>query len=251
MRVAIVMTYFDRFFQLCKTLETLQNIKDLFVVIINDNDKISLTLPTKYKNINISIINVINKVWINPEPAYNLGIIEALKFDPEIIILQNAECYHVGNIVEYSRNNITEFNYLSFACFSIDKNHTFNETFATNKTKATQNGQNGWYNHSIYNPVAYDFCSAIKTSNLIKLNGYDERLSQGWCYGDNYLLHRIKLLGLEVKIVDSPFVVHQWHYYDSIMIKQRRTKISINKKIYSELLLDQDYKAKHLITKDL
>ena len=44
------------------------------------------------------------------------------------------------------------------------------------------------------------------------LGGFDERYGSGSSYDDDELLHRIKLLGLDIKIVDEVIGVHQWHY---------------------------------------
>lgn len=52
---------------------------------------------------------------INPCIPYNIGF-ELCKGD--IIIIQNAECFHVGNILQYLIDNLNENDYITFSCFS-------------------------------------------------------------------------------------------------------------------------------------
>lgn len=257
-KIGIVMPYFNRQFQLNKTIETInnQNYKNLFVVIVDDNSDDEIILPDC--NFKVKIIRIGDeKQWTNPEPAYNKGIDFLLKnTDSEILIIQNPECYHVGNVLDFTANNVTKENYITFGCYSIDKNNTFNTNFnvvdfinTLGNNKAVQvDFTNGWYNHSIHRPVGYEFCAAIHISNIIKLNGYDERLAFGCGYGDNYLLHRIKLLGLNYYIIDSPFVVHQYHENS---IKNNKTNlVNKNREIYLDLIKSNDIRGVHLFTDD-
>lgn len=253
-KASIVCTYFNRQFQLNETLDSfLYYDPSLFNVIIVD-DKSDEPIKLKEYPFKISIVRVEDKKWVNMEPAYNLGILEALKHNPEIIILQNAENYHVGGILNEALK-VTNDNYLVFGCYSLDKETTFKvhniySVIEANNIGATENGQNAWYQHSIFRPVGYDFCSAITAKNLIKLNGYDERFSAGIAYGDDYLLARIKMLGLKIEMIDSPFVVHQWHY-----TKSQHPDCAILTKRNSDLLIEltskNDFKAQHIYTSDL
>ena len=68
-----------------------------------------------------------------------------------------------------------------------------------------------WYNHVVERPYAYHFATAITRENLIKLNGFDERFAQGQDMDDVDLIYRVKELGLELKFVEDPWVVHQYH----------------------------------------
>jgi hypothetical protein len=91
----------------------------------------------------------------------------------------------------------------------------------------------GWYNHSKFRAKGYHFCSAIHRSNLIKLNGFDERYGEGIGYDDDELLHRIQRLGLNIKIIDNQTVVHQYHnqayvYKNSHELTQRNFNLFQN-----------------------
>jgi glycosyltransferase involved in cell wall biosynthesis len=259
-KIGVVIGYYNRQYQLNKTLETLNHQKydDLHVVIVDDNSNENIILPKC--DFDIKIIKIGNeKQWTNPEPAYNRGFIYLLEnTDSEIIMIQNAECYHVGNVLEYASIKINNSNYITFGCYSINYDNTFNfqlNIFDIIKKEINITGDctNGWYNHPIYRPKAYEFCSAIHRDNLIKLNGYDERLSLGIGFGDNYILHRIKLLNLNIEITENPFVVHQWHNhshydYNNINIKNLFNK---NENIYNQLIIENKIRAVHIFTKDL
>jgi glycosyltransferase involved in cell wall biosynthesis len=253
-KVSIVMTYFQRQPQLNKTLQSFfqYDPKEFNVIIIDDksdNDIILPNLPFEVK-----IIKITDKKWVNMEPAYNTGILEALKYNPEIIILQNAENYHVGNVLDYAKT-ITNDDYISFGCYSLDEKTTMSDhdilkVIESNNKGAIENGQNAWYNHPEFRPVGYDFCSAITAKNLIKLNGYDERFSSGIAYGDNDLLSRIKKLKLNIEITKFPFVVHQWHYTNR-QHPDCTNLVKRNSDLFAELSQLPHIKAEHVYTQNL
>jgi len=253
-RISIVTTYFQRQYQLNKTLLSIakSNHKDFEVIIVDDCSPDDIVLPeVPFK---ITVIKMQNKTWTNPEPAYNTGIIEALKSNPDIVILQNAENYHVGDILSYAEK-VNSDNYLSFGCYSLDeettfRDHNISEVIKANNIGAVTDGKNAWYNHSVFRPVAYDFCNAITAENLRKLNGYDERFSLGSDRGDVYLLERVKMLGLNIQFVDSPFVVHQWHYSHPDR-SDHEALCKRNADLFIELMKENKYRAKHLFTPDL
>ena len=237
--IVIVMTYFNRPQQLIQTLESFRkyNPNDFRVIVVDDksNEKIMLL---KY-GFDIDIIRVHDKTWVQGDPAYNMGFKCALKYNPEIIIVQNAECLHYGDVLA-SAKSVTDGTYISFGCYSQREDGGI----SFNSRAAKFNGDDGWYNHSIYRPKGYHFCSAITAGNLVKMNGFDERFSFGMGCDDDYFLHQVKCLGLEVKIMDEPFVIHQWHESTPYSIEK-------NKKIYDELIKKNEFRAKHLITEDL
>jgi glycosyltransferase involved in cell wall biosynthesis len=252
--IAIVMTYYDRQRQLIKTLDSFlqYNPKEFRIVIVDDGSPEDIKIG-KYP-FDITILKLKDKKWLNPEPVYNTGLKYALIKNPDIIINQNAECYHAGDILGYAKN-VTDKTYISFGCYSIDYENTFsehdiNKIIACNNTGITANYTNGWYNHPIHRPKGFEFCSAITAENIRKLNGYDERLSLGLWYGDDYLLARIKMLGLEVEITSDPIVVHQWHQ-NTQAIPNSAALIEKNRLLYLELLSHNEYRAQHLFILDL
>lgn len=209
--IAIVATYYNREKQLLKTLESFKryNPEDFNVVIVDDNSPEDISLPDL--SFEVTILKLKTKQWINPGLTFNIGFDHALESNPEAIVIQNAECYHNGDIIASVKQRLTKRNYLSFACYSLGKNEDVNLT-TLNKRAASGNGDSAWYNHSRYRPVALHFCCAITSENLRKLNGFDERFAMGLGYEDDYFIHQVRTLGLKVEIIDNPFVFHQYHY---------------------------------------
>lgn len=246
--IGIVATYFSRQDQLIKTLASFQqyNPKDFFVVIVDDGSPEDIILPEKMP-FTVTIIKMREKSWTNPEPAYNTGIRYALSQGADIIMLQNAECYHIMDMLTMA-GTIDDETYITFGCYSQGKGEAIGSVI--NNRRAAFDGDSAWYNHPVHRPVGYDFCSAISANNIIRLNGYDERLSFGIAYGDDYLLARIKMLGLKVIITDTPYVIHQWHY-SSKPVNDANMLAKKNYLLYHRLLMENNPRARHIITPDL
>lgn len=247
--ISIVMTFYQRHAQLYKTLESFRqyNPADFNVVIVDDNspDDIDIT-DSPFE---ISILKLKSKNWICPAPVFNMGFAEALKKSPEAVIIQNAECYHNGDILGYVKNNLTDKDYLSFAAYSLGKGEDIDIKKLNNRT-AVSNGDSAWYNHSVYRPEALHFCCAIKSNNLRKLNGFDERFANGLGYEDNYFIHQVRTLGLNIKIIDDPFVFHQYHY-DTKAFTFDAGLYAFNGALCKDLMKKKKYRAKHTLTRYL
>ena len=214
--ISIVMSYFNRLPQLRYTLKTIgqSQIKDLEIVIAEDFCDSSEQLHNIQKEFPHLAIKVIrmsdgqdHKDYCNPCVPYNTAF-RACRGDT--IIIQNPECCHIGDVLQYTKDNLTNENYLTFHCYAATKA----------ETRVMQSGEplpmftekkSRWYNHVVERPYAYHFTTAITRENLIKLNGFDERFAQGQDMDDVELIYRIKALGLELKFVEDPWVVHQYH----------------------------------------
>jgi len=93
---------------------------------------------------------------------------------------------------------------------------------------------NGWYNHSEYHPLALHFCSAILKADLDKIGGFDERYAHGVSFDDNAFIRTIRRRHMDVRIVNPPYVIHQYHHhfaYDNP--KVWRPLYKINADIYA------------------
>jgi glycosyltransferase involved in cell wall biosynthesis len=255
------MTYFNRNKLLLNTLETLRESKhDNFGVLVVDDGSEPRFHSGKYPfQVNVIRIDKEDKKWKTHTPAQNIGVKKAIDYGAEVLILQNAEALHIGDVLMYTENNLTEQNYLSFACYSASKESskfpdvlsTIHETISGNNVGAFDSEHNSWYNHPLYRGTGYDFCSAITRENMIKLNGYDERYMNGYCYSDDDLVMRIKRLGLAIDIPTDPFVVHQWHSSSGAVVDFDKLTI-MNRDLYGTIAnTEQGFKATHLITPDL
>ena len=232
LRVSIVMAFYNRQELLDKTLESLERstVKDYELIIVDDASAIPLVC-SKAK-----IIRVEKKdKWYNCSAiAWNRGMREATG---DLIILQSPECYHVGDILSYAVNNIKPNLYLSFGCYSINKAET--EELHRGKlpviVNALVDGHTGWYNHTKYRPCAYHFCSAILRNDLDIIGGFDERYAYGVAFDDDEFIRVIRYIGMDVKIIDSPYVIHQFHtHFEFEAYSAWKEPHALNQLIYNQ-----------------
>jgi Glycosyl transferase family 2 len=214
--ISIVMSYYNRLSQLRYTLKTIgqSQVKDLEIVISEDFcDTVEALdcLPQEFPNLKIKVIKMSDtrktKNYCNPCVPYNIAF-RACQGD--IIVIQNPECCHIGDVLQYVKDHVTDQNYLTFHCYAATKA----------ETRVMQSGQplpmftekkSRWYNHVTERPYAYHFAAAITRNNLINLNGFDEQFANGQDMDDVEFIHRVRAMGLELKFVADPWVVHQYH----------------------------------------
>jgi len=223
--ISILMAYYNRLPHLRRTLHSIaqSSIKDVEIIIVDDAsapEQRPNSACNEFPQLNIKIHNVdkVDKWYINPCVVYNTAFSLSTG---DIILIQNPECIHVGNILS-ACTNVTSTEYISFACYSLDEQQTLKIQASPvtilfphiNKKPATEGGE-GWYNHPIYRQGGYHFASCITRDNFNALGGFDERYAHGVGYDDDELLYRIKLLGLKVTIPTEPYVYHQNHYYQT------------------------------------
>jgi len=269
--ISIVMTYFNRKKQIIRTLDGFE--KNYFgkykfeVIIVDDNskeeeeeeeeklDKIIQNYSFDIKLIKISSEEKGNR--INPCTAYNKGFLEA---SGRIILIQNPECYHVGNILEYTLNNLKEEDYFSYSCFNTNSEELTIELLNSKNIFEKINDENfrkkniqdnQWYNHptEIGRNAGYHFCSAIYKSKLELIGGFDERFSEGSCFDDDEFLLSIKnILKLKILIIkpNNCFVIHQFHTRSvSFNIELENDENIIKKKWIKNKTLFEEIKANH------
>lgn len=221
--ISVVMAYHNRIHLLRYTLETINKCqeKNYEIVIVDDfsNDDHSLkNIENEFPDIKFQIIDMKNEVsekWYrNPCIPFNIGF---RKSRGEKIIIQNPECCHIGNLIESTRNNLNDSNYLSFHCYATGPNdtkslHKGKRIEYNNKPlKQSRNDESKWYNHASYRPASYNFATAITRNNLIKLNGFDERFALGHNCDDDDFIARVRRMNLRIDFVSDPHVIHQHH----------------------------------------
>lgn len=225
-KISIAMGYYNRKKLLLKTLESIKTFTDYSnfeIVIVDDASRDSERLEDIIKNYDFSIIlhriNPEEKKHINPCIAYNKAFSLA---SGDIIIIQNPECFHFGDVISRA-SKINDGEYLSYHCYSLDKESTEkinNFTFLKNKELPISlqekgisfDGDSGYYVHKTIRPGAMHFCTAITRNDLDKLGGFDERFANGYAYDDNEFYDRILRLGLYINFIEMPMVFHQNHY---------------------------------------
>ena len=209
MRISIVMSYFKRQEQLDATVRSIRKseVKDYEIIIVDD----ASPEPVHCKDATIITIKPEDKWYTNPCVPFNTGIQQATG---DIVILQNPECYHVGDILSFADKYVRKGTYISFACYALNRNESIylrrgmlpvleDRMFYRLK-------EHGWYNHSKIRPVGYHFCSAVTREELNELGGFDLGYARGVGYDDDDLVMRVKQK-MRLVIVDEPYVLHQYH----------------------------------------
>lgn len=238
--ISICMPFWNRRSLLLNSLRLLKEASeeyqttDFEVILVDDasdDDQRIDDIPSLFQFAKVWRVEPEDKVWKNPAVPFNMTFKYA---QGDKIIITNPECSFVGDLLGHVERQLDDKKFISFACLSFSPFETdryFNsdqsyEAIYQRLIKYQQKinypitaaGQLGWYNHSIYRPVGYHFCAAITRKNLLELNGFDERFSEGICFDDDDLLLRIKRKGVSIQIVDFPFTIHQYHnshYFDN------------------------------------
>jgi GT2 family glycosyltransferase len=265
--ISVVTAYFNRRKLLLRTLESVKlnygKIDFEFIVVDDgsDEDERLEDLQNTYPFLRVIRLEKTDKWYSNPCIPFNRGFEEAYG---EKIVIQNPECYHFDNILKYVDQHLKKNDYLSFGCFSLDKKNTDDDTLFFNRNNielliennthiVQTDGGLGWYNHSIFRPTAYHFCTAIMTSDLVDLGGFDTRYALGHGFDDDELIFRIKQKGMKIQFINSEKVIHQNHYLKQTSVdeqkeKYKNDKTERNKSIFQNITKNSsNYRANFII----
>jgi hypothetical protein len=208
----------------------------------------------------VEVIKLKDKTWTNVAPVYNTGFLRARDKGADIIIIQSAECYHVGDVISHANEHCRD-QYIAYGCFQIDKDTTFKDHDILKLSKTTQpvdgdnkgKGMNAWWNHSTIHPIPQYWGASISVENLKKVNGIDERFAFGYAFEDGWFLFQLQNVGIKIESVDYPFVVHQWHdrLWANRQAKKDPTLLEKNRDLYLKMIETKEYKSIHYITEDL
>lgn len=257
-KISIVMTHFNRISQLEQTLQSFAqyvNIYNFEVVVVDDGSDDVQKLENMmclYMFASLHIILKKDKTWVNPVIAYNKGF-ECATGD--IIIIQNAEIAHVGDVICSTINNISPNKYLVFSVFNsptffhnnlLSKmRHTGNEVkFCKycDYSLLAQSGiycppkvihkWHGWLSHPIYNRRCFHFLSAVYKKVLTKMGGFDNKFAHGLNYDDDDFIMRMSQSVESIEIVDPSvcYGVHQYH----LPCSADDSLTNINKALYAD-----------------
>lgn len=220
--ISIVMTTCDRKKQTLFTLNTIDRYKkdNMEVIIVDDyNDELYNNEDFIKFGYNIKYIRITGgKDWINPCVNYNIGF-KFIDKDSKIVIIQNAEVCHVGNVIgkyvelvnddnyiicDVSRMITEEENELIYQDINNIKNFlNLPKRLFIDGTKCTEN----WYH----------YLTCITKKNLDKLKGFDVDFAQGISSDDDEFILRILHI-LKLKIVyigrdlnNLEMGIHLWH----------------------------------------
>lgn len=226
------MAYYNRRSQLLKTLDSIRYYGDPEIIIVDDAS------TERIDDLDVKVIRIepAQKWWINGGSIqFNIGFAQA---KGDIIIMQNPECIHTGDILSFA-SKIKRGEVLSFAAYSLDYHLDYDQfvpivlkKLILSEPQRIQVAHHGWYNHSIHRPEGFHFCNAIRRNDLELIGGFDERFANGIGFDDNDLVRRIKRAGFNLRIIDDPFVIHQKHQrtdYDNIWVQRM-----MNKSLYDQ-----------------
>lgn len=216
------MPYYNRPDQLMLTLRTMEcseKYLDVEIIILDDGSDENKRSSDASKWTTMNVKNFYypkeKKTWKNPCYLFNEGFKKA---SGDIILIQNPECFHIGDVIKYAIEN-TKDNYLIFACKNIKEENSkkllkiFGSSEYQSYERKLKTGANTWYNHSKFNPTRYHFTSSISRKNLESFGGFDLRYKDGYSFDDNEFLERMKRSPFPV--IDVPSDVccsaHQWH----------------------------------------
>jgi hypothetical protein len=110
---------------------------------------------------------------------------------------------------------------------------------------AWNDGVTAWYNHSQHRQTYFHFISAIHTSHLVEMRGFDERFAHGVAFDDDDLVLRLRRKGMNLQIIDEPYGVHQWHF-EYGRGEDHYTKFAVNKNLFDNTVVHESgWEAKH------
>jgi glycosyltransferase involved in cell wall biosynthesis len=239
-KISIVMAYYNRKEQLRSTFESIKKTEhpNWELIIVDDasdqDHKLgNLFTKSEKKEYNIKIFKITKKEksWINPCIAYNLGIKKATG---DIIVLQNPECYHVGDILNFVNYNLEKREWLSFNCYG-SPSFQFNKEILSMKNpkqiyekinnlefkhggnSVVRDDVGGWLNHWDKHFVAYHYCAAIFKDDLFNYmnGGFNEDFKNAIGTDDDEFIKRLIYNKFSFTISEftdnNPFVFHQYH----------------------------------------
>lgn len=230
--ISIAMAYHNRLGQLEFTFKRLRDFKFEGEIVVCDDFSLDSEsaeiLSAQFQDLNIKVVSPKFKA-LNPAHAFNCAFASCSK---DIIIIQNPECCWVDDISTYCESQLHEGQYVAFGCLWVDREESKN--LGSLRDLRVVKGKM-WVNHSRIDPRGLHFCAALYRTDLkAKLGGgFDERFNDGLWYDDNELLFRVKK-ELEFRIVDDPYVLHQFHEksWEQTLPKPRSELIAQNLSLF-------------------
>lgn len=205
MKYSFLMPFINRVTQLYWTLERMKTLwgdrRDFEVVVVIDSKETEenrqkvigfIQYFSPYVRLKIVVDGSVD--CYNPSPLFNQG---AKVASGEFLIVTNPECSPETDVLagldeEFEKDPNA---YVICACRSLYPNGGFER----------------WYEHSIYRPKGFHFCTALKASHYRGMGGFDEGYSKGWAYDDNDFRETVKAYGLTFVRRDDLIVAHQAH----------------------------------------
>jgi glycosyltransferase involved in cell wall biosynthesis len=263
--ISIVMAYHNRRNLLINTLRSIwyyNQGKDDFEIIIADDgsdEKHRIEdLPRIFPQLKLYIIRLDPKYkhHLNPCITYNTAF-NFIKGD--IVLYQNTECLHVGDILGVVRANSKRGTHNTFSVYSVNQylQDKINKLTVFDKVSIRRailpmvgfrekwtDGDVCWYNHSSYRRAYGSFIWSMMRSDLEDMNGFDERYAHGFAYDDAEFTIRIGRKRMFIRYCDDPFAIHQYHTPSDYNKMWKQAEV--NKNLYHNFTMKEPgYRAKH------
>lgn len=188
------MTAYRRAHLLVNTLGSIarQKVPDLEVIVVEDGDDGGRTreICEQAGVVYVQRKSRPNVGYSNQARVINLGLRRATG---EITILQNAECQHVGDVIESLCSRVGDSNVVFAKAASLQRDGSFLM----------------WYVHPDGMRRPFFFCGAMRTANFIRLGGFEESFTS-YGYEDDDFAERLGLAGIRFDFTYD-MVEHQWH----------------------------------------
>ena len=260
-KISIVSAYYNRRESLWRTLKSIEksSVTDFEYIVVDDASDLSQRIEDFEKEFNfLKVVRIEpkDKHHINPCIPFNLGF-SMVKGD--LVIIQAPECMHVGDVLDFVVNNSKNNQYLVFSCYGLgkvisDKLNTtdFTESSIINtigkfhpRSTIDVGKEDSWIIHPVYRAKPYNFLTSMTTNDLLDLGGFDEHFANGHSFDDTEFAARISKKGMDIKFINKPMCIHQYHSFAGAGIVDISFKEAKNKKLYKESLKSTNYKIKN------
>ena len=265
--ISIVTAYYNRKLAFWRTLKTIEKseFKDFEFIVVDDAsdyDQRVEDFAAKFKFMKLIRIELKDKKHINPCIPFNIGFGKARG---DMVIIQNPECMHMGDVLSFVANNSMDNQYLVFSCYSLGETTSnklgsvdFNLPMMdfepavinaiggfVNRNCDYTSRYDSWFAHPIHRQAYFNFCTSMTMKDLRDLGGFDERFADGHAFDDTDLVSRIQKKGMKIEMVEKPFCIHQYHPPFLHHVGDFRAKEARNKNLYEEAAKSLNYKVKN------
>lgn len=266
-KISIVTAYYNRKKVLWRTLKTIEksSFKNFEFIIVDDASDSSQRIEDfaeEFSFIRLVRIEPEDKHHINPCIPFNLGF---SLVTGDIVIIQSPECLHMGDVLDFVVNNSKDNQYLVFCCYSLSSNTSDKldlvnfdlpapelESSISNaigsfhpRSTVDVGKDDSWIVHPVYRPAHYNFLTSMTTKNLLCLGGFDERFADGYSFDDTEFAARISKKRMDIKFVEKPLCIHDFHGPVQQKISNISVKEARNRMLYEECVKSSYYKVKN------
>lgn len=210
--ISIVMTASNRSKQTYYTLNSFKNSvnKNIHVVLVDDStsDPLDFNILSDYPfSIDFISIKREKKTWVNPCVNYNIGF---LFVKGGKVIIQNAEVFHVGDVLSYINDNVNDYSYYVFDVKSSNGYSSNEVLYSTvyhtidiyNNSQLFNTGATEWYQCSKHVNRKFHFLTAMSLETFKRIDGFSYDYSFGGSYDDNDLVLKIHAKNIPIVSID-------------------------------------------------